>query len=738
MADHREALVEEQQIVDHLYARLDTLRESASTRLAQVRREGPSGSPQNRSERDSFATHYEDRLALLQAVEERLIFGRLDLTEDATRYIGRIGMTDANQRSILTDWRAPAAEPFYRATLAHPLGVRQRRHITTRRRTVTAVEDEIFDLSGATSTDQTTLHGEGALLSALSAGRTGKMGDIVATIQREQDDIIRSPLQGAVVVQGGPGTGKTAVALHRAAYLLYAHRRVLERSGVLLVGPSEQFLRYIDQVLPSLGETGVVSTTLGALLPHVTAHGHDTGRGAVLKGETRFAQYIKNAVRARQRVPQHDETLRIDGHDIVISRRDVRDAMARARRANKPHNDTWEIFAKDMLNRLAQQYVADMPYHVAEEDRGDILTELRMDKRIRRAINLAWFPISAAQLVDDLLSREHRLAEAAPDLSPADRQALLRPAGSPWTQADIPILDEAEELLGPLSRPTTTQRTDDRSLEYARDVLAQTGAAGLVSAEDLHARFQGASARLSVAERAASDREWTYGHIIVDEAQELSAMAWRSLIRRCPTRSFTIVGDTAQTSDPAGATSWSTMFDPLFSEHWTRRDLTVNYRTPRTVADLAMRFAELSGLSSSPLTSARDIPDAAAVIHTQAEESNGVLIAEVNRCVERYVTSDSGQVAVLSAPSRIAAVRELLASVQTGAHAVRPSGLVILTPREAKGLEFDAVVVESPERMSEELSASDLFVALTRPTQYLCVVTDRVVPWLSDLSEDDA
>ena len=300
MTDLQAQLEHEQRAVDERYARLDRLRATTRTRLEQTRRVGPSGSPQNRSERDAFATLYEDRLAQLDAVEQRLCFGRLDLADatasqraeraehgagaadapegrteptDRTRYIGRIGLTDEDQTSLLTDWRAPAARPFYRATSARPEGVVRRRHLVTRGRTVTGLEDEILDLDAyaGAATSVGTVAGEGALLAALATARTGRMGDIVATIQAEQDAVIRSDLAGALVVQGGPGTGKTAVALHRAAYLLYAHRSTLERSGVLVVGPSRTFLRYIDQVLPSLGETGVVAATVEELGPGVAA-----------------------------------------------------------------------------------------------------------------------------------------------------------------------------------------------------------------------------------------------------------------------------------------------------------------------------------------------------------------------------------------------------------------------------------------------------------------------------------
>ncbi len=228
----------EQGVVDTLYARLDALRDEASTRLVEVRRSGPSGSPQNRSERDAFATLYEDRIAQLDAVEDRLCFGRLDMTGGERLYVGRIGLSDEDHVPLLTDWRAPAATPFYAATAAHPAGVMNRRHLTTKGRKVMAVEDDVLDVEALRASGQeASLAGEGALLAALGARRTGRMGDIVATIQSEQDAVIRAPLQGALVVQGGPGTGKTAVALHRAAYLLYHHRDLLERRGVLANRP---------------------------------------------------------------------------------------------------------------------------------------------------------------------------------------------------------------------------------------------------------------------------------------------------------------------------------------------------------------------------------------------------------------------------------------------------------------------------------------------------------------------
>ena len=304
MPGYAEQLQEEQHAVDRAYGRLDALRAQARARLDAVRAAGSHGSPTQRTERDSFATMYEDRLTQLRAVEDRLIFGRLDNTAGERRYIGRIGLSSETHEPILTDWRAEAARPFYEATPSHHGDIVMRRHITLNFREVVGVEDEVLDVHSeqvGKASSAGTLTGEGALLASLSSRRTGKMTDIVATIQAEQDRIIRSDLGHAVVVQGGPGTGKTAVALHRAAYLLYTHRSMLDRSGVLVIGPSSAFLHYIDQVLPSLGETGVVSRTIADLIPGFNATATDTPRAAQLKGEQRMAKAITNAVAAREK-----------------------------------------------------------------------------------------------------------------------------------------------------------------------------------------------------------------------------------------------------------------------------------------------------------------------------------------------------------------------------------------------------------------------------------------------------
>ncbi|MCL2594806.1 MAG: AAA family ATPase [Promicromonosporaceae bacterium] len=744
-------LAREQAVVDRLYARLDALRDRARSRLADVRQEGPSGSPQNRSERDAFATLYEDRAAQLDAVEERLAFGRLDLTAGEARYVGRIGLNDDEQHALLTDWRAPAAEPFYRATALDTQGVRRRRHLVTSGRKVTGVEDELLDLTGQDDLDESSLSGEGALLAALATRRTGRMGDIVSTIQSEQDRIIRSDLTGALVVQGGPGTGKTAVALHRAAYLLYAHRRLLERSGVLLVGPSRSFLRYIDQVLPSLGETGVVSTTLGEIIPGTSAVAVEASAAAEIKGRAVWANIVSRAVQARERVPDDNVHLSLDGHRLVIYRDDVRDAIARARRTHKPHNQARTTFVRDMLGRLASQYEVASGGTLAPEDRAIVLEDLRMMQAVRVALNLAWFPISPKKLIDDLLSRPHRLAEAAPMLTEAERNLVLREPWAPWTESDIPLLDEAAELLGyddAAERSEARARASERAeaLEHARSVLASGAASSMIpiDAETLAERFASSGNYLTTAERAASDRSWTYGHVVVDEAQELSSMAWRTLLRRVPTRSMTIVGDVAQTSAAGGARSWPTALNPVLRGSWRLAELTVSYRTPALVADTAQRMARAAGLPVSPLTAAREVAGAIAYVPVSGDGLLAAAAAAAARLASEFIGAEgAGRVAVIVAQ----ASAETLAGWQAGVDAALAEALpakeaqrlatqraderqvALLTPREVKGLEFDAVVLVEPADIATGPGGySDLYVSMTRPTQRLVVVHATPLP----------
>lgn len=728
---------EEQAHVDVVYRRLDELRTRTGRQLAQVRRSGPSGSPQNRSERDAFATLYEDRVAQLDAVEERLVFGRLYLRSVTSRYIGRIGLSDADHAPLLTDWRAPAAQPFYQATAATPGDVVRRRHLQTRGRRVVGVEDEVLDLEALDTETIDSLAGEGALLAALAAHRTGRMSDIVATIQAEQDAIIRSDLAGVLVVQGGPGTGKTAVALHRAAYLLYAHREKLERSGVLLVGPSAVFLRYIEQVLPSLGETGVVATTIADLLPGISATATEPDEVARLKGRALMAQVIARAVRARQRVPEEPTDMRVGSHRLVLLPDEVREAQAKARRASRMHNQARVTFVRTMLNRLARQYADLLGGSVAPEDLADLAEEIRTSRDVRVALNLAWMPLTPQGLLEGLYSKPERLAAAAPELSAAERRLLARERGAPWTPADVPLLDEAAELLGEDDAASRAEaraqaRRREEELSFARDTVAGGHGGGLVSAEMLAARFAETGPRLSTAERAASDRTWTYGHVIVDEAQELSPMAWRALMRRIPTRSMTVVGDLGQAS-PVGVRTWEAALDRPLRGAWRLARLTVNYRTPASVMGAATAVARAAGHVTSTVRSARDVPAAVRITRADDDSAPALLRAVLAGVREELADLAGGRLAVIAAAPRTQAVRSTLLTAAAndpalGSALEAPAGdplsaaVTVLDPAGSKGLEFDVVLLVEPAEVAEQRGPSDVYVAMTRPTRRLHVV----------------
>ena len=748
MSSYSAQLHEEQQAVSRAYDRLDALRAQVRARLDTVRAAGSHGSPTQRTERDSFATMYEDRLTQLRAVEDRLVFGRLDNAKGEHRYIGRLGLSDERHEPILTDWRAEAARPFYEATPSSHGDIVMRRHITLNFREVVGVEDEVLDVHSdqvGQASSAGTLTGEGALLASLNAKRTGKMTDIVATIQAEQDRIIRADLNQAVVVQGGPGTGKTAVALHRAAYLLYTHRRALERSGVLVIGPSSTFLHYIDQVLPSLGETGVVSRTIADLIPGVIATGHDDPRAAKLKGERRMAKAIANAVAARERIPSELPTIRINGFTCPMLRVDLEQAITDAKRTRQPHNKARESFVYSMLIAMRNRYVEQLDYTPEQAELNDVMQQLRMNDALRKTLNLAWLPMTGTWLVDQLFAKPDQLRRFAPWLEERDIRTLTRPKGSPFTISDVPLLDEAMELLGPDPKAVARQKALDAKRaeeeQFAQDTLAQAGiGSGIITSQMLIDNINGMDAELT-AQRAGADREWTYGHVVVDEAQELTAMDWRMLIRRCPSRSFTIVGDVAQTSALGGTRSWRRMMDPLFGPHnWSLNELTINYRNPKEVSQLACDFASAEGLYISTVNAVRGVADSVRRLTLTDESLLADTVAhQAIDLVRAHVGADgTGRVAIIAPDALLASLRarvyaelrQTLAPKEFERLSSQNSWdeqVTICSTRTVKGLEYDAVMVVQPGRIEEDapsriVAASDLYVAMTRPTQRLLIV----------------
>jgi len=728
----------ERTVVSGLYERLDTLRAETEERLTRVRRESVGSNHQARSERDAFARLYEDQLVQLRDVDARLVFGRLLLEEkvDGTdhRYIGRVGLRDDDQRSLLVDWRAQQASAFYQATANERMGVRARRHLTMNGRQVVRIDDEVFDealLDGDASGEK--VQGEGALLAALTAQRTGRMHDIVATIQAEQDRIIRSDMRGALVVQGGPGTGKTAVALHRAAYLLYANRQRLSASGVLVVGPSPAFLRYIEAVLPSLGETGVVMQTLGELFPGVEATTEDAPEAARLKGSIQMARLLSRAVRSRQKAPAEPQTIVVDNERLVVQPDLVQRALLKAQRTGKPHNVARVTFVKQALGELTDQLAAQLRAGGSTIDEADLRVlreDLRTSYDVRVLLNTAWLPLTPQKLLQDLYARPSWLAELTPRWTPAQREALLRDRTAPFTISDVPLLDEAAELLGDFpgradyaSRERDRQRK--RDLENARAAIRNMGVQGLVSAEQLADGFAEQEDRGTTAERALADRSWTYGHVVVDEAQELSAMQWRVLVRRCPMKSFTIVGDIAQVASAAGATSWDEALSPVFKDAWRLEELTVNYRTPAQITREAERIAAEAGL---PITPTRAVREGDWPIRRVPADDAGLAEAVAEAVAHDRSLDAEGTLAVIATAAEVEAVAAAVRSRFGDAAARGAAGLTrpisVLTGYEAKGLEFDAVVLADPAALAAESvrGAASLYVAMTRPTQRLTLV----------------
>jgi len=439
-----------------LYRHLDGLRDRASGLLAQTLRQN-GGTPQARTERDVNAVMYAQRIAQLDAAENGLCFGRIDFHQGPPRYIGRMGIRDEKDdyEPLLLDWRAPAARPFYLATAVSPDGVSRRRHIKTRRREVIRLDDEVLDLAAAGQEGLTGgLTGEAALLAALTASRTGQMSDIVETIQVEQDWIIRSPHKGVLVVEGGPGTGKTAVALHRAAYLLYTYREQLARRAVLIVGPNPTFLRYVGQVLPSLGETSVLMSTIGELYPGIIARRDEPAATARLKGTLTMAEVIAAAVRDRQGSPGLE--VELEREVLRLDRRACARIREQARRTRLPHNRARPAVHRLIIDELARQVADRIGYDVlgggnllGADDLAEIRRELRESPRVRSALEEFWPLLTPQELIAGLLSSPRRLASAGRGLLAAEqRDALLRPADGGWTPADVPLLDEAAELLG--------------------------------------------------------------------------------------------------------------------------------------------------------------------------------------------------------------------------------------------------------------------------------------------------
>ena len=733
-------VAEEQDFVDRAYSRLDQLRSQYREQRQKIDANHGVGNAQGWTERDALATHFAELSSRLDNVEERLVFGRLDMKDHATHYIGRISLLDEHSSPLLVDWRAPISAPFYQATAQEPLGVVRRRHIATRARTVTSVEDELLDVDQAQH-QGLTLQGEGALMSALSSARSGRMGDIVATIQGEQDRVIRASDRGILVVQGGPGTGKTAVALHRAAYLLYTQREKLERSGVLIIGPSRTFLRYIEQVLPSLGESGVVQMTIGDIVPGLSAQDDDPVDIAAIKGRAAFSRILREAVRLIPRLPDRDQVLQVWNRRVTLRIKDVQEALSRARRSGRPHNVARESFAMGLMELLAGRLIVEAgdASSTADIDPDDLRTwmsEIRDSVDARRAINLAWMPTQAPAFLRKLWSRPDLLAQAnrkaGTPLSVEDLSLLYRAQYEPLTISDIPLIDELEELLGTLDLASAQKRRaeeqrEKEERERANEALNATGlGGGIVTADMLMRQTQEAPSLRPLAERARADRSWTYGHIVIDEAQDLSPMAWRCLLRRCPSRSMTVVGDLDQKRGHRRPNSWKQALGPAaraFSEEFV---LSISYRTPRALTRIAQAVMAQHGTPVLyPMEAVRDVPNCYQVSHTHKDtlkECISQVVSAMEERLDREEGEGKGRICVIVPDDQA----QLWHADESGASAL-DQRVSYLTAAGSKGLEFDSVVVVEPGEILEQ-GSGDLFVALTRATHDLHAVTTTQLP----------
>ncbi|SLM96338.1 ATP-dependent DNA helicase rep [Corynebacterium xerosis] len=673
----------EQRALEGMYAHLDAdlqARETARDRVLAEPAEGPAGT----HARDLEFHRLQDRIGQLRAAEQGLCFGRIDRAEGGgSLHIGRIGMRTDSGDILLVDWRAEAARPFYAATMAHPMGVRKRRHLRVQQRRVVDLSDEILDGSPPLPED---VVGDGPLVAALGGARTGRMREAASTLQTEQDQIVRSPHRGVMVVDGGPGTGKTIVALHRAAYVLYAWPSVAGH-GVLVHGPNQRFLTYISDVLPSLGENDVQLSTLSDLV-QVDAQRTEPDHLARLKGRAELADALATWVRDRE---PHGVPLGLrTAHDALVLDAGLVDAARRfALQGGIGHNPARELFTEaiveDLVTELearSTQEDADFEHEakallgisfdrLAAKDLGDsgagpasstasaldidwdaIRDELLEDPGIDRAVEQIWPRLEAEHVVRGVLGDPSALAAMLPDAAAEELAQIADDAPGEWSTADLALLDEARALVdGPPGE--------------------------------------------------------TFGHVVVDEAQQLSPMHWRVLMRRCPARSMTVVGDLAQAGPTTTVRTWADALEPFVQDRFLHHALTINYRTTaeilETTRPLLARIAPDQQLSRSirhgepPRTVTAERGDVEAALHS--------LIGELG-------AAHPGELIGVVAPAAEAAALEA---------ALSSTGVTVLGAPEARGLEFDTVLIVDPAAMENAGDAGlrDLYVAQTRATQRL-------------------
>ncbi|MDO5082031.1 helicase [Arachnia propionica] len=681
----------------YLTDRADYLREEAGTALF---------------ERDAFAYQAARRLAVLDAEHEGLVFGRLDLTFPETRYIGRLGVRDDEYEPLVIDWRAPAAEPFYRATQANPMNVIRRRVLSCRDDKVIGLEDDLLDTEAETDLP---ILGEGALMAALTRARGRTMRDIVATIQAEQDEAIRAPYQGFTIIGGGPGTGKTVVALHRAAFLLYTNRARLEKGGVLVVGPSAVFMHYIERVLPGLGEDSVTLRSIGGVAADalgMASERVDLAEAASLKGSLRMLGILRRLVR-RPFIPA-SETLRVTVKGEVltldaIELAGIRETVLGSQRMN-PGRAAAETAA---VRALANKLTVDVGLEPEEID------ETIRDHPAFAMFMNAWWPMLDAPTVLARLADPEILTECAPQLTQPQREALvdswawLQADDSGvrgWSVADMALLDELLDMLGPVPQepgedPLFIGLDDVQELVTTADVLRRERVS---DPDDLHS---------------------TFAHIVVDEAQDITPMQWRMLRRRGPQASWTLVGDPAQSSYP-DATEAERALDDLVGRAPLRRfTLSTNYRSPAEVFDLAAKVITRVFPEATLPRAVRTTGLEPRLVRTDADH----LAPAIRDQLIDLAGHVSGTIGVVVPPSRFREVQRL--TMSDPRLAALEDRLLVVTALQAKGLEYDGVLVLAPDEIVAEAPGGErvLYVALTRATQRMTVLDIDSSTWRSAL-----
>ena len=709
----------EQRHVDRVYERLEELREETASMLRDAYRQADVGTYGSLVDRDVMVYRTELRARALDAADDGLVFGRLDLAEnDEVRYIGRLGVRTPERDSLVIDWRAPAAEPFYRATPEDPRGVIRRRVLHCRGHRVVDIEDDLLDADAGA---RLAVVGDGAFLAALARTRDGTMHDIVATIQREQDEVIRASADATVIVRGGPGTGKTAVALHRVAYLLFRYRQRFGGRGVLVIGPNPRFTRYIERVLPSLGEGGAVLRSLGDLVEGVTAAYHDSYELAQAKGDAAMSRVLRRAVADAPPGAPEELTVTYRGTVVRLDGKRLRSLRREVHRRRREANGAREFAANRLLDVVWERLSA-----LGTDDARPLRREL-VDADIReqsafRTFLRAWWPLRRPAEVLATLADPDRLARAAGRDIDAARVAALADAWATelpqgrYSFADVALLDELDVILGRPPRPKRrpVEDDDDPSVVEGYDIFTGedlTDGEGAVELQEVTTYTQ----RLERSRRVDGEDEFAgprpeYTHIVVDEAQDLSPMQWRMLARRGPHATWTIVEDAAQSARSDLDAATAARDTALGTRRREEYELTTNYRNPAEIAEVAARVLTRAVPGARPATAVRP-GGHPPVVH---QVGAGDLAATVRRAVAEDMSGVDGTIAVIAAPGRAPELADLDAD-----------RVQVLQALEAKGLEFDAVIIAGPEEIVAAAPTGErtLYVALTRATQRLSVVT---------------